>query len=101
MTTFNTGFMCPKCGPVQECTRVTKRKVTRDCCKVCDSPVVKWSRPLNERAGRCRHCANASFHSRIHLSIFMRTCNKCDEVVNPDNGEVFTPGKEEMKYANE
>lgn len=94
MTTFNTGFMCASCGPVQESKKRSIAKVQRDCCKICDSPVVKWSRPMNERAGRCRNCANASFKSKVANGIFMRTCNECGEVINPDNGEVLTPGKE-------
>lgn len=92
-TTFNIGWMCKNCGPVQESKKRSIAKVQRDCCKECDSPVVKWSRPLNERAGRCRNCANTSFKSKIHLSVFMRECKACGEIMNPDNGEILTPGR--------
>ena len=98
MTTFNTGFLCKSCGPVREMEKKTVRKVSIDCCKTCGGNVTKWSRPLNERAGRCNNCAHGSFKSRIHLGVFMRECARCLEVRNPDTNEIYVQGKEEFKY---
>lgn len=97
-TTFNTGFMCKNCGPVKESTKRTIAKVQRDCCKVCSDPVTKWTRPLKERAGRCRNCANASFTMKVGKGKvrgqLIRKCKRCGQVDSVESGEVLEPGEE-------
>jgi hypothetical protein len=97
---FNNGFMCAVCGPVREFIKKTISKVPRECCKECGGIVKKWSRPLNERDGRCRNCGAASFNLAIYKRDIARHCRTCDEVYNIDKQMVLRPGKEALKYGS-
>lgn len=81
---FNIGWMCQECGPVAESKKRAIAKVQYDCCKVCGGIVQKWTRPLNERAGRCKNCAGASFTMALVKHQLLRCCKQCGEVVNTD-----------------
>lgn len=91
---FNNGFKCPNCGPVQESKKKTIKKVQYTVCKICEAIVTPWQRPLNERAGRCGNCGNAHFELKIHNHELLRRCRHCDEVFNTDSGKVLRKGKE-------
>ncbi|QFR56283.1 hypothetical protein PPK15_gp70 [Bacillus phage 000TH010] len=97
--TFNHGFMCPNCGPVPDSKKKTVNKVQHSACKRCDSIVKPWSRPMNERVGRCSTCGGASFSSamgknklRGHI---LRKCKDCGEVFDTDTNAVLRKGNME------
>jgi transcription elongation factor Elf1 len=99
---INSGFMCPNCGPMKECSSKSIKKVAHLVCKRCEALVNKWERPLNERAGRCTNCAGCDFASSMgkdklkgHL---IRLCRICSEEYDIDAEKVLTPGKEEFKW---
>lgn len=100
--TFNTGYLCKSCGPVKEMEKKTVRKASIECCKACGGSVTKWSRPLNERAGRCNNCSYGSFELGMGKGkmkgFIIRKCKKCHEISNGETGDILIKGKEEFKY---
>lgn len=95
---FNQGFLCPNCGPVQDSKERSINKVKHPTCKTCEAIVSKWERPLNERAGRCGNCAAASFKSAIVKGHLVRNCVTCQEVYDIDANKIIRKGKEEFRY---
>lgn len=98
--TFNIGWLCQECGPVAESKQRSINKVKWDCCKICGGIVTKWTRPLNERAGRCGNCGNADFKSVVWKGDILRKCKVCDEVYNTDKDTIARKGKKEYEYKN-
>lgn len=98
MITFNRGFMCAECGPIQKSKRRSVKKVQYDTCPTCSKIVNPWERPLNERAGRCGNCGEASFLSAVWKGDILRKCKKCDEVYNVDKEKISRKGKKEYEY---
>lgn len=76
--TWNIGFMCAKCGPVQDSKKKTIAKVQYDVCKVCESVVKPWTRPRNERLGCCHICGCGSFTHRLVDRKLLRRCKNTD-----------------------
>lgn len=95
---FNTGFLCPNCGPVPEAKDRSIRKVKHKCCKKCEAIVSPWQRPMNERAGRCGNCAYAAFTLAIVKGRLVRCCKRCLEVMDADTQKILRKGKEEFKW---
>lgn len=95
---FNSGWMCKQCGPVKESKKRSINKVQFDCCKNCNEVVTKWERPINERAGHCGNCGNASFKLAMFRSDLLRKCKQCGEVYNTDKREVKRKGAKEFEY---
>lgn len=90
--------MCEACGPIPAAKRRTIAKTPRDTCPDCSAIVRVWVRPLNERPGRCRHCANGAFTLALHNGRLLRCCKRCKAVVNTENGESIRKGAEEYEY---
>lgn len=95
---FNKGFLCPNCGPVQESKKRSIAKVQYTCCKICDSIVSVWEKPINERSGHCGNCGKASFKSKIVNHNIHRECKNCFEVYDIDSEKVVKNGMEEKRY---
>lgn len=95
---FNQGFLCRDCGPMEKATSKTINKVKHDICPMCSKVVTPWERPLNERPGRCSHCAYGSFTLAIVKSRLIRCCKRCLQVDDADTGQVHRKGKENFKY---
>lgn len=85
---INRGFMCSNCGVIPKATKKTNRVI----CPVCTNQVTPWEKPLNERSGRCRTCAKASFKLKFEKSRLLRTCKTCSEKIDPDTGEIIRKG---------
>lgn len=97
---FNKGFMCKHCGPIKTAGKkaASKAMPARNVCPECAETVTPWERPMNERAGRCGNCANASFTSAFVKRQLLRCCKLCNEVVNIDkNCEIVRKG--DLKHA--
>lgn len=100
---FNQGWLCKECGPVKESKKRSINKTQYDCCKACGGIVTKWTRPMNERAGRCNNCGHAAFKLAMGKNKLagrlLRCCTKCQEVVNTDdNNKILVKGNEAFKY---
>lgn len=99
---FNRGWMCKECGPVEESKKRTINKVQWDCCKTCGGIVMAWERPLNERSGRCGNCANASFSSAMVKGHLLRCCKVCKEVIDIDaDCKIVRKGDKKHEYKQE
>ena len=95
---FNDGYMCRKCGIIEKLKKKTINKTEYQVCQVCEmQPIGKWSKPLNERPGRCGTCGEAAFKLAIYKGDLLRCCKKCSEVFNIDKNKVKRPGKKEFK----
>lgn len=93
---FNRGFKCPNCGPIPKSDKRKISKISRDCCPDCKEVVTPWSRPLNERAGRCGNCAGAAFKLAVVKGQLLRNCKVCGMVVNTDDdNKVIREGDKE------
>lgn len=90
---FNNGFYCTNCGPVEKAKKKTINKKQCDVCMVCSEIVEKWTRPLKERAGRCSNCSGASFTLAIVKSRLLRCCKQCKMVIDPDTKEIIREGE--------
>ena len=94
--TFNKGYLCKQCGPVEEAKKVTRLKVQRDVCKTCEGIVTPWERPLSERAGRCNNCSHAHFENKMGKGklkgFIIQRCYHCDQVRNAETREVLKKG---------
>lgn len=90
---FNHGFLCPNCGPIEKSKDKTIRKVKHKTCPGCQSIVSPWTRPINERIGRCSNCGGGSFKLAMYKGDLIRNCKQCDMVINPDTDEVIREGK--------
>lgn len=99
---FNTGFKCIDCGPIPTATNKTINKTQYKVCPKCSKVVSAWQRPLNERVGRCKHCANGGFKQAIgkgkYKGAFLTQCTKCGQVANPDTGDILKQGDEKHEY---
>lgn len=96
---FNIGFLCPECGPIQTAKKRSINKVQHDTCPTCLKIVTRWERPLNERSGHCGNCAGGSFSLSVVNSQLLRCCKKCGEVVNTDkNCEIVKKGDKNHEY---
>lgn len=99
---FNTGFKCIDCGPIQKATSKTIRKVQYNVCPTCSKVVSAWQRPLNERVGRCRHCAHGGFTQAMGKGKLkgklLTQCKLCFQVANPDTGEILKQGDKKHEY---
>lgn len=91
--TFNKGFLCPTCGPIEKSKKRSIKKQQYDTCPECGQIVTVWERPLNERAGRCHNCGNASFTLAIVKHHLLRCCKVCKEVFDTDTGKVIRKGE--------
>lgn len=94
---FNRGFLCPQCGPIEKAKKKTISKVQYDTCD-CGRVVTKWERPLNERMGRCSNCANGGFTLAMVKGQLLRCCKKCKMVINPDTNKIIREGESEFEY---
>jgi hypothetical protein len=102
MTNFTKGFKCALCGPIEKAKTKTINKIPHNICPECMGFVEVWERPLNERSGRCSHCAYGSFTSAIVKGDLLRCCKRCLQVENVDkNMQIVRKGKEEFKYVND
>jgi DNA-directed RNA polymerase subunit RPC12/RpoP len=90
--TFNRGFFCSNCGPIEKSSKNTIKKVQYDTCPACSLIVKKWERPLNERKGRCPNCAHGGFKLGMKKGVMLRKCLKCGEITNPDTKEIVKEG---------
>jgi uncharacterized Zn finger protein len=97
--TFNKGFLCPTCGPIEKSKKKTIKKQQYDTCPNCGEIVTKWERPLNERAGRCQNCGNASFTLAIVKHHLLRCCKQCKQVYDVDAEKVIRKGEKEHEFA--
>jgi hypothetical protein len=89
---FNKGFICTNCGPIEKAAKKTIKKVQYNICAGCGSVVMEWERPLKERPGRCGNCAGGGFKLAIVKHQLLRCCKTCQEVINPDSGEIKRRG---------
>lgn len=93
--TFNKGFYCKDCGPIQKAKKRTIKKVQYNTCPTCHTIVDEWERPLNERDGRCGNCGYGSFKLAMTKGRLLRMCKQCSEVVDTDNkNKVVRKGNE-------
>jgi hypothetical protein len=99
--TFNRGFMCKNCGPIEKAKSKQITKVKHNVCPNCSEIVTEWERPLNERAGHCGNCVGASFTLAIVKGQLLRCCKTCKEVYNTDRGEIVREGSKEYEYKNQ
>lgn len=96
---FNNGWMCDNCGPVEESKERSINKVKHKCCKICGGIVKPWARPDNERSGRCGNCANGSFKLAITKHRLLRCCKKCGEVVDTEiENHIVREGDKKHEY---
>ncbi|AHJ88651.1 hypothetical protein GBK2_53 [Geobacillus phage GBK2] len=91
--TFNKGFLCPTCGPIEKSKKKTIKKVQYDTCPDCGNIVTPWERPLNERPGRCGNCGNAKFKLAMVKGHLLRCCQHCSEVFDVDANKVIRKGQ--------
>lgn len=92
---FNRGWFCPKCGPVESAKDKSIAKVKYKVCKLCEAIVQPWKRPMKDRDGRCCFCGNGSFTLMFRNRVLLRECKKCKGVINPDTKEVIENGIDE------
>lgn len=93
--TFNTGFLCTACGPIEKAVSRTLNKSKVNVCPECQNVVRTWERPLNERDGRCRTCSGGGFTLKMQNRELLRICKRCEEVYNTDTKMVVTRGVEQ------
>lgn len=95
---FNNGFYCNKCGVFEKTVERQINKKKFPTCPTCASTHFnKWSKPLNERPGRCGTCGGSQFKMAIYKHDLLRCCKTCSEVFNIDKNKVKRPGKKEFK----
>lgn len=97
---MNKGHRCRDCGKVWDKPKVrTINKVKYDCCHECRGLVDYWTRPENDRPGRCGNCAQSKFKNKILTGALLRVCKVCDETVDTDaNMMVIIPGDPAHKW---
>ena len=96
---FNRGWFCPKCGPVESAKDKTIAKVKYKVCKCCEAIVSAWERPKTDRDGCCCHCGNGAFTLAIVKHQLLRCCKLCGCVVNIDkNCTVVREGNKDYEY---
>lgn len=89
---FNNGFICSICGPIEKATSKTINKVQHNVCPVCLIIVLPWVRPLKDRAGRCHCCGSTKFKLAVHKGHILRKCETCNEVYNTDTEKTIRKG---------
>lgn len=98
LTVFNIGWLCPNCGPIPDGKKRSLKKVQRMTCRTCESVVMPWQRPLNERSGRCNNCGYAAFQLAMVKGYVIRKCKHCAEVYNVETKNRIRPGDAEKAY---
>lgn len=98
--TFHKGYKCDLCGPIEKANVRTMRRIKRHTCPNCDALVHPWTRPENERSGRCRNCAGGAFKLAVVKGKMLRCCKRCDEVINTDSKkyEIIREGDKKHEY---
>lgn len=95
---FNEGWLCRNHGPIEKLKSKTINKKAYMVCPICEMrPIGKWTKPLNERAGRCSNCGHGKFTLHLHNHFMFNKCKRCEQVVNVDKGEIKRTGKGEYK----
>lgn len=95
---FNDGWLCTNCGVIPKLKKKTILKKEFQVCPNCERvTTIKWSKPLNERPGRCSNCGHGSFTLALWKGNLLNKCKQCDQVKNVDTGEIKRPGKKEFK----
>lgn len=95
---FNEGYWCNKCGVFDKPKeRKHKGKGILTCPTCAGTFYSKWTKPLNQRIGRCSNCGGSEFKSAIYKHDLLRCCKTCSEVFNIDKNKVKRPGKKEFK----
>lgn len=93
------GFECITCGWIGPKAKTRSSKnVKYHACQECGAPAKEWEKPLNQRPGRCPHCANAKFLLRIENHELIRTCEHCGEERNPETNERKRSGDDGRKF---
>ena len=95
---FNNGYVCSKCGVFKEPIQRQINKKKFPTCPTCAGTMFsKWSKPLNERPGRCGTCGGSEFKAAVYKHEYLRYCKTCTEVYNVDKDFIKRKGKKEFK----